>query len=134
MVPDRCFISLELFSALFHCWLISSYSGVGTYRVIDMNQDANAYFKEEYGVSLADEVVNHKINYCNSFQGGREISLEERNGFIDKMFQMDSEFLFEDLINEDLINISLTNWFIYTRYSEEDASEERIKRLINSKN
>lgn len=103
-------------------------------RVFEMNKSADDYFFEEMGVHLGESVMQHKIEYCESFVPGRSITLEERNEMIDKMFQMDSMFLMEDLIPEDAINMSLTNWFIYLRYDEEDASEKRIKHLLASKN
>lgn len=103
-------------------------------QVYEMNNDADEYFYEEYGVHLSKEVVNHKIEFCKSFKSGRKITLKERQGMIDKMFKLDSQFLMEDLIPEDAINISLTNWFIYTRYTEEVASGKRIKKLLNNKN
>ncbi len=102
-------------------------------RVLEMNKDAEEYFIEEFGVKLSEEVVNHKIEYCNSFIGGREIKIDERQDMIDNMFLMDSMFLMADLIPEDAINISLTNWFIYTKYSEDDASNIRMDRLLGKK-
>ena len=103
-------------------------------QVFEMNKEADQYFFEEYGINLSQDVINHKIEFCNSFVGARVIALEERQEMIDKMFQIDSEFLMADLIPEDAINISLTNWFIYTRYTEESASDIRIDNLIkNSK-
>lgn len=103
-------------------------------RVLDMNKEAEEYFYEEYNIKLNEEVINHKIEYCNSFIKGRDISEEERYDMIDQMFRIDSEFLSSDLLLEDSFNVSLTNWFIYTKYTEDEASEIRINKLLeNSK-
>ncbi len=101
--------------------------------VLEMNSEAEAYFLDEFGVKLPSEVVDHKIDYCQSFVPGRAISMDERQDMIDGMFQRDSVFLMADLIPEDAINMSLTNWFIYTKYTEEEASEIRINKLLSKK-
>lgn len=101
--------------------------------VHDQNLAADQYFFDTYNVHIGDSVLNHKIEYCEDFKPGRVIKLKERHKMIDDMFQMDSAFLMADLIPEDAINMSLTNWFIYTKYTEEDASELRVQKLIEHK-
>lgn len=100
--------------------------------VREMNEDADAYFFETYKVHINADVKNHKIEFCTDFIPGRNITMAERKNMIDQLFTMESVFLMADLIPEDAISMSITNWFIYLKYSEEAASDKRIKYLIEN--
>lgn len=102
-------------------------------KVLDMNAEAKEYFLEEYNIELPKAVTDYKIEFCDSFKKGRKITINEQREMIDQMFNLDSEFLVEDLLFEDSFNMSLNSWFIYTKYFEEEASERRISQLLNSK-
>lgn len=99
-------------------------------QVLEMNQAADQYFYDEYGVHLPDEVVNQKIEFCEEFKISNRISSEEKNNLIDQMFQIETLFLMNDLMPEDAINMSITNWFMYLKYSEEAAADKRICNLL----
>lgn len=99
-------------------------------QVLEMNRSADTYFYENYGIHLSEEVINQKIEYCEDFKIDRKMTVEEKNSLVDKMFQLDTLFLIEDLIPEDAINLSITNWFMYLKYNEDEASEKRIGNLI----
>jgi Fe-S-cluster containining protein len=105
----------------------ASYQGI-----LEMNEEADAYFFETYQKHIPDEVKFHKIDYCQSFKPSKVMSKSSRQELIDHLFQLDTQFLFEDLIPEDAINLSITNWFIYLKYSEEEASEKRIKMFLEN--
>jgi len=76
-------------------------------------------------------VIYHKIDYCEAFKAEKPISQNEKLDLIDKLFMLDTEFLMEDILPEEMLNMSITNWFIYTKYTEEEASRMRINKLIN---
>jgi len=102
-------------------------------NILEQNKAADAYFFDTYGVHLKDEVVFHKINFCEDFYCEKPISQERKNELVDEMFMLDTQFLMEEILDEDMLNMSITNWFIYTKYSEEFASEKRISHLVNGK-
>lgn len=101
-------------------------------NVFEMNQSADAYFYETYGVHLPEEVLNQKIDYCEAFEVDPPVTEDEKNEMVDQLFMLDSQFLMADLIPEDAINLSITNWFIYLKYDEETASEKRISHLLKA--
>lgn len=101
--------------------------------ILEQNMEANNYFKENYKVSLPDEVVYHKINFCEFFCSEIKFSQKEKLSLIDELFMLETNFLMDDLIDDEMLNMSITNWFIYTKYTEEVASEMRIKKLTDSK-
>lgn len=100
-------------------------------QVLLQNKEASAYFYENYGVHLSREVVFHKIDYCENFLVNKKMLFEEKMQLIDQLFMIDTQFLMEDILNEDMLNMSITNWFIYLHYCEDDASMKRIDRLLN---
>jgi Fe-S-cluster containining protein len=102
-------------------------------NVLEQNLAADEYFYEEYGVHLSKEVVYHKIDFCEYFKSEIPFSQSEKMQLIDKLFVLDTHFLKDDLLPEEMLNMSITNWFIYTEYDEEQASEIRIEKLTNGK-
>jgi len=102
-------------------------------NVLKQNQEADKYFFETYGLHLSDDVVYHKIEFCEDFEPGSQFSHNEKMTIIDDLFMLDTKFLMDDILPEDMLNMSITNWFIYTKYDEDYASEERIGRLTNGK-
>ncbi|MBI9013338.1 MAG: YkgJ family cysteine cluster protein [Clostridiales bacterium] len=102
-------------------------------HILEQNKAADDYFFENYGVHLNDEVVFHKIEYCEQFYCEKPINENKKNEMIDDMFMIDTQFLMEDILSENMLNMSITNWFIYTKYAEEEASEKRISHLTNGK-
>jgi len=102
-------------------------------NILEQNKAADNYFFENYGVHLKEEVVLHKIEYCEQFYCEKPINENRKNEMIDDMFMIDTQFLMEDILSDDMLNMSITNWFIYTKYTEEEASEKRISHLTNGK-
>jgi len=100
-------------------------------NILAQNLDADAYFFETYGTHLSDEVIYHKINYCEAFKAEKPISQNEKLDLIDRLFMLDTGFLMEDILPEEMLNMSITNWFIYTKYTEEEAGRMRINKLTN---
>lgn len=104
----------------------------GNYDLIAEDNDAaDQYFFETYKVHIPEEVRRYKIKFCEDFLPGRTINRQERQNLADRMFMLDSQFLMEDLIPDDAFEMSITNWFIYMTYSEEEASKKRIDRLLD---
>lgn len=102
-------------------------------NVLEQNLAADEYFFEEYGVHLSQEVITHKIDYCEDFKSETLYSHSDKMQLIDQLFMLDTQFLMADILPEEMLNMSITNWFIYTRYSEEEASDIRIEKLTNGK-
>lgn len=102
-------------------------------RILAQNEEADRYFFEVYGVHLKDEVIYHKIDFCEDFEPENHFSHNEKMALIDDLFMLDTKFLIDDILPEDMLNMSITNWFVYTRYEEEDASMKRIENLTNGK-
>lgn len=101
-------------------------------QVLELNQAADDYFFDEFGIHLRDEVVMHKIEYCQAFKIDQKMSKGEKMHLIDQLFMIDTQFLIKDILNEDMLNMSITNWFIYLKYTEDQASDVRIDRLLNA--
>ncbi|MCH4887321.1 YkgJ family cysteine cluster protein [Acidaminobacter sp. JC074] len=102
-------------------------------NILEQNLEADAYFFETYGVHLSQEVIYHKINFCQAFKAEKPISQNEKLNLIDRLFMLDTQFLMADILPEEMLNMSITNWFIYTKYSEDQAGEMRINQLLNGK-
>lgn len=102
-------------------------------NILKQNEEADQYFFDTYGVHLSEDVINHKIEFCENFKPERQFSQSEKMDLIDDLFMLDTQFLMSDILPEDMLNMSITNWFIYTIYDEEAASEKRIKRLTDGK-
>lgn len=100
-------------------------------NIYQMNKEADAYLFDVYNIHLPEEVLNQKIEYCDDFEIAKAVTEDKKNNMVDALFMMDSKFLMADLIPEDAINMSITNWFVYLKYDEETASELRIKNLLN---
>lgn len=99
-------------------------------KIAEMNQAADDYFYGTYKVHIPEEVLYHKINYCEYFIPGARITQAERQQMMDRLFQLDTHFLMAELIPEEALNMSITNWFIYLKYNEETASKKRIDMLL----
>lgn len=102
-------------------------------NILAQNLDADAYFFDTFGVHLSEEVIYHKIDFCEFFSTDTKFSQNDKLELIDDLFMLDTQFLMEEVIDDDMLNMSITNWFIYTKYTEEEASERRIERLTNCK-
>lgn len=102
-------------------------------NILEQNMEADEYFFDTYGVHLKKEVIEHKIEYCEKFYCEKPINEMQKNDLIDQMFMIDTQFLMSDILPEDMLNMSITNWFIYTKYDEKTASEKRISHLVNGK-
>lgn len=100
-------------------------------NILEQNKEADTYFFESHGVHLKKEVIDHKIDYCEQFYCEKPVSELGKNDLVDQMFMLDTQFLMTDILTEDMLNMSITNWFIYTQYSEKQASGKRISHLTN---
>jgi len=98
------------------------------YKKVNSRNEENAeFFKERYNLILPREIIDFKINYCKKFKTDYLISLEERDEIFDKLINLDSIFLKNNLLDEEFFNLSLVSWFVYIYFSMDNASDIRIR-------
>jgi Fe-S-cluster containining protein len=111
---------------LFGYWEKEEYEN--NYRkVLKSNRNNYKYFRRAYNITLPDETVNHKIDYCHNFSAKRKISKSERLSMIDNIFSIECNFLMKGLISEDFLNTGLASWFVYTIFDKNEAGQLRLK-------
>lgn len=94
--------------------------------LLEANEEAASYLKENHGIIIPKEVSAHKVPFCTSFKTEKEISLDERDELVDELFILDSKFLMEGLLSPDYFNLSLVQWFAYEILGVEKAQELRL--------
>ena len=103
--------------------------------VLQSNLEARDYFEREYSITLPNEVVYKKIPYCKEFCSNTKLTIDKKNTLNNSMFSLDSKFLIDDIIHEDMINIGLSSWFALMYFEEEELDEIRIttsKEYLNN--
>lgn len=92
--------------------------------VLKQNQEAKQFLREEYGIAVSDEVLEHAIRQCD-FKPQVRLTKAERAELFDLIQQEDKDYYLGDLIDEELINLSLIEWFV-ALYIDEDELFERL--------
>ena len=99
----------------------------GYRNVLRDNKQSAKLFKNSYGVKLPEEVVNRKIEYCDSFEVHKRIVRAQRQTLADSLLNMESGFFMRGLITEEYMNTGLVSWFIYTLMDMDEAGERRVQ-------
>lgn len=95
--------------------------------VLKANREAADYYRETYGMGLPETVVNRALNYCEEFDVPYKTGPMKRGEQADAVFMLDTVFLRKGMLREELLGTPLVTWFIYTRYSPEEAGMLRLK-------
>lgn len=111
---------------LFGHWTREEYEE--NYRnVLAENKQTLKFYKNRYGIDLPDQVIHHKIQYCEDFEIHKRINRPQRQKMIDSIFTMESAFFMRGLLTEDAIGTGLIGWLIHTVFDGEEAGELRIQ-------
>jgi Fe-S-cluster containining protein len=86
--------------------------------VLKQNTEDKEILSKEYGIEVSDEVLHHAIRQCD-FIPNKRLSKEERSKIFDEIQQRDKDYYLSELIDEELINLSLIEWFIALYFDEE---------------
>ncbi len=95
--------------------------------VLQANRDAAAYYHETYGIDIPEAVINQTLHYCEDFEVTHKTGPLKRGEQADAVFMLDVPFLQQGLLDETLLGTPLVSWFVYTRYSPEEAGKLRLK-------
>ncbi len=95
--------------------------------VLKSNREAADYYRDTYGMILPETVVNRALDYCEDFDVPYKTGPMKRGEQADAVFNLDTVFLREGLLSEELLGTPLVTWFIYTLYSPEEAGALRLK-------
>ncbi|PAB59967.1 YkgJ family cysteine cluster protein [Anaeromicrobium sediminis] len=96
-------------------------------NVLETNKSIKKYLKEEYDLTVPEDVVNKKISYCSEFSTDSRLSKEDRLEIQENILNIDSKYFIMELIDEDYMNLGLVDWFMYKLYGT-DIFNEKINR------
>lgn len=82
---------------------------------------------DQYGIVVPKSVTVGQVGFCENFCTESEMSSDDRDDLIDRLFGVESRFLNDEYLGLDEFNLSLTQWFAYERFGRENAIEMRIK-------
>ncbi|MEG0857077.1 MAG: YkgJ family cysteine cluster protein [Romboutsia sp.] len=81
--------------------------------VIDKNIQYKNIMKGKYGFEIADDVVNYKIKYCDSFKPEeRYLSKGERLNFADNVMVLDSKLFSKGIIDIEFRDRGIVEYFV----------------------
>lgn len=95
--------------------------------IYQQNKSTGDYFKTKYEVELPEEVISHKIPYCHEFVKDKDMNLEDSKASLNRVFEIDTVFLNEDLLNLEFLNTSLAGWFAYLELGKEKSGRLRVQ-------
>ena len=96
-------------------------------EILESNIEAGEYYSEAYGLDIPDEIIRSKIAFCETFRSETAFAQEQKDEIVNGLFMLDSKFLMDEIIFDDMINIGLTSWFLYLNFEEEELGELRIE-------
>ncbi|MCC0632662.1 YkgJ family cysteine cluster protein [Clostridioides sp. ZZV15-6388] len=97
-------------------------------NVTKKNNDYKELMKRQYGFEINDEVVNYRIDYCESFIPGKGyLSKSERLSFFDKLMILDSKLYSNSIIDIDFKDRGIVEYFIESLFYRDLAYNVKIR-------
>lgn len=94
-------------------------------NVLEKNKEIKEYYLENFSIEIPDTRIKKKVQYCTKYKNNNKVEKSMRIDLNESLLNIDSKFLFEDLIGEDLYDMGLVEWFVYLLL-DENIHEERI--------
>ncbi|MCC0645630.1 MULTISPECIES: YkgJ family cysteine cluster protein [unclassified Clostridioides] len=97
-------------------------------NVTKKNNDYKELMKRQFGFEINDEVVNYRIDYCESFIPGKGyLSKSERLSFFDKLMILDSKLYSNGIIDIDFKDRGIVEYFIESLFYRDLAYNVKIR-------
>lgn len=126
---NRCLIYevRPLNCRLFGHWKKEDYNK-NLLNVTKRNLDYKNLMKSKYGFDISDEVVNYKINYCESFRPENDyLDKSTRLSFSDELMTLDSKLYSKGIIDIEFKDRGIVKYFIESLLHEDTAYNIKIK-------
>lgn len=126
---NRCMIYnvRPLNCRLFGHWKKDDYNK-NLVNVNTRNKEYKNLIKSKYGFDISDEVVNYKINYCESFipQNGY-LDKSTRLSFSDELMTLDANIFSKGIIDIEFKDRGIVEYFIESLFNIDTAYNIKIK-------
>lgn len=126
---NRCMIYnvRPLNCRLFGHWKKDDYNK-NLVNVNTRNKEYKNLIKSQYGFDISDEVVNYKINYCESFipQNGY-LDKSTRLSFSDELMTLDANIFSKGIIDIEFKDRGIVEYFIESLFNIDTAYNIKIK-------
>lgn len=97
-------------------------------NVTKKNNDYKELMKTQYGFEINDEVVNYRIDYCESFIPSKGyLSKSERLSFFDELMILDSKLYSNSVIDIDFKDRGIVEYFIESLFYRDLAYNVKIR-------
>lgn len=97
-------------------------------NVTKKNNDYKELMKRQHGFEINDEVVNYRIDYCESFIPGKGyLSKSERLSFFDELMILDSKLYSNSIIDIDFKDRGIVEYFIESLFYRDLAYNVKIR-------
>lgn len=97
-------------------------------NVTKKNNDYKELMKTQYGFEINDEVVNYRIDYCESFIPSKGyLSKSERLSFFDELMILDSKLYSNSVIDIDFKDRGIVEYFIEYLFYRDLAYNVKIR-------
>ncbi|WP_042277167.1 YkgJ family cysteine cluster protein [[Clostridium] dakarense] len=126
---NRCLIYevRPLNCRLFGHWKKEDYNK-NLLNVTKRNLDYKKLMKSKYGFDISDEVVNYKINYCESFKPEKDyLDKSTRLNFSDELMTLDSKLYSKGIIDIEFKDRGIVEYFIESLLNENTAYNIKIR-------
>lgn len=126
---NRCLIYevRPLNCRLFGHWKKEDYNK-NLLNVTKRNVDYKNLMKSKYGFDISDEVVNYKINYCESFKPENDyLDKSTRLSFSDELMTLDSKLYSKGIIDIEFKDRGIVEYFIESLLNQDTAYNIKIR-------
>ncbi|MBO3444438.1 YkgJ family cysteine cluster protein [Clostridium sp. CCUG 7971] len=126
---NRCLIYevRPLNCRLFGHWKKEDYNK-NLLNVTKRNLDYKNLMKSKCGFEISDEVVNYKINYCDSFKPENDyLDKSTRLSFSDKLMTLDSKLYSKGIIDIEFKDRGIVEYFVESLLHEDTAYNIKIR-------
>nr|UWI50539.1 YkgJ family cysteine cluster protein [Clostridioides difficile] len=97
-------------------------------NVTKKNNDYKELMKTQYGFEINDEVVNYRIDYCESFIPSKGyLNKSERLSFFDELMILDSKLYSNSVIDIDFKDRGIVEYFIESLFYRDLAYNVKIR-------
>lgn len=129
---NRCLIYevRPLNCRLFGHWKKEDYNK-NLLNVTKRNLEYKNLMKSTYGLEISDEVVNYKINYCDSFKPENDyLDKSTRLSFSDELMTLDSKLYSKGIIDIEFKDRGIVEYFVESLLHEDVAYNIKIRVSI----
>lgn len=100
-------------------------------NVTKRNLEYKNLMKSTYGFEISDEVVNYKINYCDSFKPENDyLDKSTRLSFSDELMTLDSKLYSKGIIDIEFKDRGIVEYFVESLLHEDVAYNIKIRVSI----